>query len=179
MTEQFFRYKSIIEKYLNDKTAPWEPLLAYFEEKSGVKRIYLFLALLILTALYLVFGYAAQLVCNIIGFVYPAYASMKAIETPQKGDDTKWLTYWTVFALFSILEFPTDVLLSWFPFYWLAKCIFMIWLYLPLRSNGSVVLYENIIRPRFLKNQNTVDDLLTRFAGTAKKTVIDAASKSE
>ncbi|KAK9497891.1 hypothetical protein O3M35_003795 [Rhynocoris fuscipes] len=168
MTEQFYNYKNIIEKYLNDKNAPWERLFALIEEKTGVKRIYIFIALIFLTALYLVFGYAAQLLCNILGFVYPAYASMKAIESPQKGDDTKWLTYWTVFALFSILEFPTDILLSWFPFYWLAKCIFMIWLYIPIRSNGSIVLYENVIRPRFLKNYNKVDDILNKFAGSGE-----------
>lgn len=43
MSEQFYRYKNIIEKNLNDKATPWEPILAYLEEKSGVKRIYLFL----------------------------------------------------------------------------------------------------------------------------------------
>lgn len=46
---------------------------------------------------------------------------MKALETPKKEDDTKWLTYWVVFAVFTIVEFFSDYILCWFPVYWLFK----------------------------------------------------------
>uniref|UniRef100_A0AAF5PN68 Receptor expression-enhancing protein n=1 Tax=Wuchereria bancrofti TaxID=6293 RepID=A0AAF5PN68_WUCBA len=77
--------------------------------------------ILVLLALYLLFGCFAELICNIFGFAYPAYASVKAIRTPNKDDDTQWLMYWTVFATFSIADSIASVITKFFPIYWIFK----------------------------------------------------------
>ncbi|XP_066947429.1 receptor expression-enhancing protein 5-like isoform X3 [Macrobrachium rosenbergii] len=173
-------YKEQAVKILYQKNKLTE-ILAQIEEKTQVKREYIGLGGVVLLSLYLVFGYGAQLICNCIGFIYPAYCSIKALESPRKEDDTKWLTYWVVFALFSVCEFFSDLLLSWFPFYWLAKCMFLVWCFLPMSWNGSDVIYNRIIRPAFIKHQKEIDtvmgkvaDKVNELADTATKVAADA-----
>ena len=47
-------------------------------------------------------------------FLYPAYWSIKALETSDVKDDRKWLTYWVVFAFFSVLEYFSGMFLLLF-----------------------------------------------------------------
>ena len=39
-----------------------------------------------------------------------------------------------------------DILVGWVPFYWLTKCIFMVWCMAPIEANGSFIIYSRLIR---------------------------------
>ena len=86
-----------------------------------------------------------KLVSDIFAFAYPAYMSFKAIDSADPTDDTQWLTYWVVFALFSIVENVMSFLVSWIPFYFVIKCTFFMWLYHP-KFMGAGLVYKQVIK---------------------------------
>jgi len=170
MSAKFQEIKTQIDTALKDSSKPWASVFGKLEEVSGVDRTNIFLGFSALTGIWLLFGFAAQLVCNSVGFVYPAYASIHAIESPQGDDDKKWLTYWTVFACFSVLEFFVDIITGWIPLYWFVKCLFLVWLMVPVEAvNGSIILYNKILRPHFIKHHVTIDEKLKQATNEAKK----------
>ncbi|XP_059108063.1 receptor expression-enhancing protein 6 isoform X2 [Peromyscus eremicus] len=154
------------ERFLEQKNVATEALGA-LEARTGVEKRYLAVGALALLSLYLLFGYGASLLCNVIGFVYPAYASVKAIESPSKEDDTVWLTYWVVYALFGLVEFFSDLLLFWFPFYYAGKCAFLLFCMTPGPWNGALILYHRVIRPLFLKHHVALDSAVNQLSGRA------------
>jgi len=150
--------------------------LGKIEAKTQVKRLYIFTGFVAFLTLWLIFGYGAGLVCTLIGFVYPAYQSIKAIESTNKDDDTQWLTYWVVFSAFSIVEFFSDIILYWFPLYWFIKCIFLVWCFAPVSWNGSHTIYHRFLRPQYLRHSNSIDNAISKAATSAKE-IADQAQK--
>lgn len=102
-------------------------LILYINNILFINYDQLFPGIVIFLVFYLIIGYGTLLLSNLIGFLYPAYASMKAVESSRKDDDTKWLTYWVVFSFITVIEFPAEFILQWIPFYSLIKVSIIFW----------------------------------------------------
>lgn len=165
-----------LEKALqNPAIDPW---CKKMEATIGINRKWVALAIIVASFLGLLIGYASQLICNVIGFIYPAYESIKAIETANSKDDTKWLTYWVVYSAFILIEFFSDYLLHWIPFYFFLKVGLLIWCMHP-SYNGTTFIYNTVIRPLFLRNEKRVDDLLIKARNKGKAVYSKVADEAK
>ncbi|UJR21002.1 hypothetical protein I4U23_024102 [Adineta vaga] len=144
-----------IKPYLYE--GPFTSYWGLLEQKAKVKREHVALGLLGLLAVYLSFGWANDFICNLIGFIYPAYASVLAVESKGTRDDTEWLIYWVVYAVCGIIEYVGHNFFHTLPFYWLGKCLFLIWLMVPGPKGGSHVLFNRLISPIVHKFHSTID----------------------
>ncbi|KAH7719878.1 TB2/DP1 proteinHVA22 family protein [Aphelenchoides avenae] len=150
--------------------------LVALETNTNVKRERLFYGFAGVVAVYLIIGALAQLLCNLIGFGYPAYASVKAVRTETKDDDTQWLIYWTVFATFSLADFWADAILHYFPIYYLAKVVFLLYLSLP-QTRGAIKLYYKVVDPLCAKLEAAVANYLANAASAPSATAFDNATQ--
>jgi receptor expression-enhancing protein 5/6 len=146
-------------------------------KKEPVKTMYSSVGLVGMLAIWLYAGALAGIACNFIGFLYPAYMSVKAIESTDSEDDTEWLMYWVVYSTFSFTEVFSDVLLSWCPFYFLGKCAFLLWCMSP-SNNGAKFIYTKLIRPFVKKHEAKIDDALNKATAGAKNVLNNAQNEA-
>lgn len=145
------------------------------EAATNVRRQTLFLGGLCFILLYLSVGYAANLLCYFLGFVFPTYASVKAIESSDLMEDTKWLTYWVVFSMVNFLE----IFLEWIPLYFLLKFFLLVWCMFPGPWSGTAVIYNLIICPFVMRHRNKLDTAICQVAKHVRQAAEKAAEDYE
>jgi len=121
------------------------PTLNNLEKQTSIPKVYATIGLVTLYFFFIVFNLGGQLLTNFAGFIIPAYYSLQALFSASKVDDTQWLTYWVVFAQFTVLESLLNVV-YWFPFYYTFKFVFLLWLSLPMFS-GAQLIFRSFMQP--------------------------------
>ena len=97
----------------------------------------------------------------VLGTLYPAYRSYKAIKNKDLREHVKWMMYWIVFALFTTAETFLDIFFSWFPFYYEIKILFILWVLSPA-TRGSSLLYKKLVHPLLISREKEIDDLIEK-----------------
>ncbi|KDQ17477.1 hypothetical protein BOTBODRAFT_105546 [Botryobasidium botryosum FD-172 SS1] len=139
-----------------DKELSKYPVANQLEAKTQVPKAYAAIGSAALLGLLLFVNALALPVSNLIGWALPAYLSFKAIESPQHEDDVQWLTYWAVFGLFNFIEsVALRIVLFYFPFYFVFKTAFILWLQLPA-TRGARTVYTAFVRPVLVQQKRTV-----------------------
>jgi receptor expression-enhancing protein 5/6 len=124
-------------------------------EKTGIKGSYVII-FLIGSIIFVYFNIFENLITNLVGTVYPSFWTIKAIESKNKNDIKKWLTYWIVFGVFVIIDFFNIIIVKIFPYYFLMKIMFLIWLFMP-GSNGCTIVYQLFVKKIFNSFEDSID----------------------
>ncbi|CAF1457994.1 unnamed protein product, partial [Didymodactylos carnosus] len=109
-----------------------------------------------------------------IGTLYPAYRSYKALINSDLKDVVNCLRYWIVFAIFITAETITDIILSWFPFYYWIKIAVVLWMISPA---GSTLIYKRFVQPLLKEREKEIDELLERTKEKSYSTLVELGHK--
>ncbi|XP_054031103.1 receptor expression-enhancing protein 4 [Dryobates pubescens] len=103
----------------------------------------------------------SRVIVLLFGMLYPAYASYKAVKSKNIREYVRWMMYWIVFALFMAMETITDLLISWFPFYYELKMAFVLWLLSPY-TRGASLLYRKFVHPTLSSREKEIDSYIVQ-----------------
>lgn len=167
--DQMNQYIESLSVHFDD--IPWIKTTA---DRFNLKSAHIALAIIGVAFALVLSGILDDLTCNLIGILYPAYLSFKAIETQESDDDKQWLTYWVAFAIYNIIDDFSSILFFWLPFYYPIKLIVLLWMVWP-KTRGAQVLYEVVIKRILKMYEAQIDEKLSAVDATVDKAAATAA----
>lgn len=118
---------------------------------------------------------------SIASFLFPLFASYKALKTSDPAQLTPWLMYWVVLACALLVESWTEWLLVWYvvtrplsriahradnhdnnnriPFYAYIRLLFLLYLVLP-QTQGARIIYQTYVHPWLEDNESSIEDFI-------------------
>ncbi|KAK0615670.1 TB2/DP1, HVA22 family-domain-containing protein, partial [Bombardia bombarda] len=105
------------------------------------------------------FDIFAKLLSSIASFLFPLFASYKALKTSDPAQLTPWLMYWVVLACALLVESWTEWILVWIPFYAYIRLLFLLYLVLP-QTQGARIIYQTHVHPWLEDNEGAIEDFI-------------------
>jgi len=176
-------YKAQVLKWFDvmDQRLLTNDYVKLIQEKTQVRPSFLAVGLGTFAVLFLVWGVGAQFVTNLVGFVYPLYESYRSLHAASSASavhsQPQWLTYWVIYALFSLIESLTDFFLLWIPLYPLVKVAFLVWCFYPT-THGAEQIYHKVVEPVLARFEGRIDSVgreTKRAASRVISEVVDDA----
>ena len=96
---------------------------------------------------------------SVASFLFPLFASYKALKTSDPAQLTPWLMYWSVLSCALLVESWAEFILVWVPFYSYIRLFFLLYLVLP-QTQGARYLYETYLHPYLEENETHIEDFI-------------------
>ncbi|TDZ16810.1 Receptor expression-enhancing protein 2 [Colletotrichum sidae] len=106
------------------------------------------------------FDIFAHLLSSIASFLFPLFASYKALKTSDPAQLTPWLMYWVVLACALLVESWTEWILVWIPFYAYIRLLFLLYLVLP-QTQGARIIYQTHVHPFLQDNEVQIEEFIS------------------
>jgi receptor expression-enhancing protein 5/6 len=145
-------------------------------DSFNVRTGHIALGLIAFTFFCVLIGQGANFFVNLLGVVYPAYMSFKALESEGHADDKQWLCYWVAFGAFTTIDTVTDSLLFWVPFYQPIKLLALLFLAWP-ETRGAQLVYDRFLQPFLKKHESKIDEALSNVEEKVQEAKSEAVHK--
>ena len=152
--------------YIEKIKAWYKKELDLISQKTGVDGK-IISSILLISSIFCFINLFSKYITCLVGVTLPTYWSIKAIESEDYTDEKQWLTYWTIFGLFTLLDQFASFILRIFPFYFIVKIVFLIWCFMP-NTMGALFIYNKLVAPYFKKYEEKIDKKIEKFIQEGK-----------
>nr|XP_058147433.1 receptor expression-enhancing protein 3-like [Dasypus novemcinctus] len=114
----------------------------------------------------------SKAVVLVFGMLFPVYYSYKAVKTKNVKEYVRWMMYWIVFALYTVIETVADQTVAWFPLYYEFKIAFVMWLLSP-NTKGASLLYRKFLHPFISSKEREVEEYIIQAKERGYETMVN------
>lgn len=119
--------------------------------------------------------FASQVLIIFVGYLWPLFRSMEAIQSRRMNDLRDCLLYWSILALSLFVEFFLQTLFlqnkgisnNW----WMIRIVYLLWLN-HSSTHGADFLYQTMFRDLFSHHEKTLDSFMRATVEGTQETVM-------